>query len=141
METRPQPPPSAPESPATRRASEAGPNDSTTVPQGGADRCLPTYSDLSTPSTMKISIQMMMLSALVLTMAACMLLAVPASGLEETIGGIRKLLQFTERSDNRCGAGFETHCGTARCCSQFSFCGGTNEFCGEGCQRDYGACN
>ncbi|KAI7283080.1 hypothetical protein KC345_g3140 [Hortaea werneckii] len=31
--------------------------------------------------------------------------------------------------------------GFGDCCSQYGFCGGTDGFCGEGCQPDYGTCS
>ncbi|ORX83427.1 glycoside hydrolase/deacetylase [Anaeromyces robustus] len=40
----------------------------------------------------------------------------------------------------KCGPGFGS-CEKGRCCSKFGYCGSTDEYCGIGCQADYGHCN
>lgn len=47
--------------------------------------------------------------------------------------------------NNRCGAQFGgNNCTSvglnARCCSQYSYCGDTDAYCGSGCQWGYGNC-
>ncbi|KAK7963824.1 glycoside hydrolase [Apiospora saccharicola] len=43
--------------------------------------------------------------------------------------------------DGRCGKGFGTTCGSAACCSNYSWCGtSTGTYCGTGCQAGFGKC-
>jgi hypothetical protein len=40
---------------------------------------------------------------------------------------------------NNCGAGIGS-CTGGLCCSQWGYCGSTDEFCGVGCQSAFGSC-
>ncbi|OUM63610.1 carbohydrate-binding module family 18 protein, partial [Piromyces sp. E2] len=42
-------------------------------------------------------------------------------------------------TDGYCGPNHGI-CPNNKCCSKYGYCGITNEYCGEGCQRDYGNC-
>ncbi|CAN0477302.1 unnamed protein product, partial [Discosporangium mesarthrocarpum] len=41
-----------------------------------------------------------------------------------------------------CGvsSGIDKSCGAGFCCSQYDFCGNTEEHCGDGCQPTFGSC-
>ncbi|KAH7350321.1 hypothetical protein BKA66DRAFT_395309, partial [Pyrenochaeta sp. MPI-SDFR-AT-0127] len=46
--------------------------------------------------------------------------------------------------NSRCGTGFGFTCQGSQwgnCCSQYSYCGKTNAYCGTGCQAGFGQCN
>ncbi|OAL53496.1 hypothetical protein IQ07DRAFT_482252, partial [Pyrenochaeta sp. DS3sAY3a] len=43
----------------------------------------------------------------------------------------------------RCGPSFGLTCQGSKfgnCCSQYSWCGSTNDYCGQGCLPGYGEC-
>jgi len=42
-------------------------------------------------------------------------------------------------SDGKCGKGV-ARCKTGLCCSQYGYCGKTDEYCGTGCQSEFGQC-
>ncbi|RIB04564.1 CBM Family 18/Carbohydrate Esterase Family 4 protein [Gigaspora rosea] len=42
--------------------------------------------------------------------------------------------------DGTCGPDKNTKCPDNYCCSQWGYCGGTSDFCGEGCQQGFGTC-
>jgi hypothetical protein len=44
-------------------------------------------------------------------------------------------------AEGSCGAGIGACPTSGHCCSQYGFCGTTEEYCGAGCQTDYGSCN
>jgi len=49
---------------------------------------------------------------------------------------------ITQQLDKRageCGAG-RGSCSGSMCCSQWGYCGTTTEYCGPGCQPQYGSC-
>ena len=43
--------------------------------------------------------------------------------------------------DAQCGPTVNKSCQQAKCCSQWGYCGTGPEYCGQGCQADYGQCN
>ncbi|KAH6599525.1 hypothetical protein BASA61_002525 [Batrachochytrium salamandrivorans] len=43
--------------------------------------------------------------------------------------------------DGRCGRGTNLRCRSENCCSQYGFCGDTNEHCRVGCQEFFGLCD
>jgi len=52
------------------------------------------------------------------------------------------LVQFIPLSlTSRCGKGYDLSCASGYCCSKYGYCGKTEEYCGTGCQSEYGKCN
>ncbi|OUM60628.1 carbohydrate-binding module family 18 protein, partial [Piromyces sp. E2] len=49
--------------------------------------------------------------------------------------------EYPISKDDRCGPKSKTRCGAGKCCSKYGYCGTTNEYCGTGCQSEFGACN
>ena len=50
-----------------------------------------------------------------------------------------KTVQVLEKRNN-CGPGIGT-CANNMCCSQWGYCGTTDDYCGAGCQSAFGRCN
>ncbi|KAH8892816.1 glycoside hydrolase/deacetylase [Thozetella sp. PMI_491] len=46
--------------------------------------------------------------------------------------------RLLEKRDN-CGPGIGS-CASGQCCSQYNYCGTTDEYCGSGCKPEYGQC-
>jgi len=44
-------------------------------------------------------------------------------------------------SDGKCGTKYGTTCPDGYCCSQYGYCGRTTEYCGKGCQSEFGKCD
>ncbi|CAG8653463.1 997_t:CDS:2 [Ambispora gerdemannii] len=44
-------------------------------------------------------------------------------------------------TNGRCGNGYGTKCPSGQCCSQWSWCGTTSDYCAAGCQSGFGKCN
>ncbi|ORX46004.1 hypothetical protein BCR36DRAFT_238129, partial [Piromyces finnis] len=42
-------------------------------------------------------------------------------------------------ADGRCGKGYGS-CPKGTCCSKYGYCGVTSEYCGAGCNINYGTC-
>jgi len=52
------------------------------------------------------------------------------------------LIVFTPLSlASRCGKDYGRSCASGYCCSKYGYCGKTEEYCGIGCQFNYGKCN
>lgn len=46
----------------------------------------------------------------------------------------------TTTTDGRCGSYNGKNCHTGYCCSEYGYCGKTDEHCGHGCQSEFGKC-
>ncbi|KAH6599659.1 hypothetical protein BASA50_002856 [Batrachochytrium salamandrivorans] len=66
-----------------------------------------------------------------------LLMSAAASGLQLNNSA---RVSLPETQDGSCGkvAGFQ--CSVGDCCSQYSFCGSTVDYCGAGCQPEFGLC-
>ncbi|KAH8901135.1 glycoside hydrolase/deacetylase [Thozetella sp. PMI_491] len=74
--------------------------------------------------------------------SACLYTAALAAIIPE-----RQLVNFSKNEARsllgkreNCGPGIGA-CGGGLCCSQYNWCGNTDEYCGQGCQPAYGACS
>jgi len=44
-------------------------------------------------------------------------------------------------TNDRCGSKFGTKCPSGKCCSKYGWCGKSSDYCGAGCQSEFGKCN
>jgi len=44
-------------------------------------------------------------------------------------------------TDGKCGAKYGTKCPSGECCSKHGWCGKSKDYCGAGCQSEFGKCN
>ena len=55
---------------------------------------------------------------------------------------IYSLVELTSLSlASRCGKDYGLSCASGYCCSKYGYCGKTEEYCGVGCQSNFGKCN